>query len=174
MPYRTLVAVLAAQVLTWALPASATGRASRPRTPLPSAASPSRLAEGAAHTCARFKHGDLLCWGSNTHGQLGTGDTQHRGETPNDLEGPPVNLLGRAPIQVAAGAAHTCALLVERRLHHRAGCAHLQHRAAELHRLVPPWRQPGAGEPIAVDLCAGGLRACLRARWAGDAPLAGE
>lgn len=33
------------------------------------------IAAGAEHGCATFADGGYTCWGSNTWGQLGTGDT---------------------------------------------------------------------------------------------------
>ncbi|NMO13637.1 hypothetical protein HPC49_31185 [Pyxidicoccus fallax] len=106
-----LVALLAL-LLTWAPAASAAGKASRPRAPLPSSKRPARLAAGHSQSCAIFMGGDLLCWGENSHGQLGTGDTRYRGQTPDTLLGPPVELgTERRPIQVAVGAGYTCALL---------------------------------------------------------------
>ena len=56
----------------------------------------------------------MKCWGRNDHGQLGQGDTVSRGfevgTMGDDL--PPVDLgTGRTAIAVAAGIAHTCALL---------------------------------------------------------------
>lgn len=57
-----------------------------------------------AHTCALLTDGIVKCWGNNTYGQLGDGSTLKRDA--------PVNVLGLSrPIQqIAAGAAHTCAL----------------------------------------------------------------
>ena len=66
------------------------------------------------HTCARRVSGELKCWGLNSSGQLGLGDVQNRGDTPNDMgtKLPPVNLgIGRSTVQVVAGTDHTCARL---------------------------------------------------------------
>lgn len=66
------------------------------------------------HTCARRVSGELKCWGLNFRGQLGLGDVQNRGDTPNDMgtKLPPVNLgIGRSAVQVVAGTDHTCARL---------------------------------------------------------------
>ncbi|NMO22836.1 hypothetical protein HPC49_17135 [Pyxidicoccus fallax] len=107
-----LAALLSLSLLTWAPPAPAAGKASRPRAPLPSPSRPARLAAGYSHSCAIFTGGDLLCWGENMSGELGTGDTRFRGRKPDERLGPPVDLgPGLLPIQVAAGAGHTCALL---------------------------------------------------------------
>jgi alpha-tubulin suppressor-like RCC1 family protein len=37
------------------------------------------------HTCARLDDGTVKCWGGNGLGQLGLGDTQHRGDGPGEM-----------------------------------------------------------------------------------------
>jgi len=72
------------------------------------------LGAGTHHTCARLSDGTLKCWGWNSHGQLGLGDTQPRGDGPNEMG---VNLpavdLGPGPtaVELTAGYEHTCARL---------------------------------------------------------------
>jgi alpha-tubulin suppressor-like RCC1 family protein len=65
------------------------------------------LAAGNDHTCALLSGGSVKCWGSNDYGQLGTGDSgSGKGQaTPVAVS----NLSG--VLAVAAGEAHTCALL---------------------------------------------------------------
>ncbi|MBI5508645.1 MAG: hypothetical protein HY903_07820 [Deltaproteobacteria bacterium] len=72
------------------------------------------VAAGIFHTCVLLDDGSVKCWGGNTAGQLGQGNTRqlgdHAGEMGDDL--PPVNLgAGRTATAVAAGGEHTCALL---------------------------------------------------------------
>jgi hypothetical protein len=72
------------------------------------------LAIGAAHTCARFSNGTAKCWGWNGVGQLGLGDTDHRGDGANEMGDalPFLNVgLGRTVAQLTAGDNHTCARL---------------------------------------------------------------
>jgi alpha-tubulin suppressor-like RCC1 family protein len=41
---------------------------------------------GQYHTCARLSHGVVKCWGDNSYGMLGVGDTFTRGNDPWDME----------------------------------------------------------------------------------------
>lgn len=76
------------------------GRATvAPALRLPSA---TQVSAGWEHTCAVTHTGDVWCWGSNDHGQLGTGDTMNRA-APIQVEG----IGGIA--QVTAGSDVTCA-----------------------------------------------------------------
>jgi alpha-tubulin suppressor-like RCC1 family protein len=69
-----------------------------------------QVSAGASHTCACLTDGTVRCWGSNESGKLGypgaflVGDD----ETPASLGAVDV---GGFVVQVAAGRAHTCALL---------------------------------------------------------------
>jgi alpha-tubulin suppressor-like RCC1 family protein len=67
------------------------------------------VAAGSNHTCAVRANGAVVCWGSNGSGQLGVGDTANRIS--------PTAVLGDAgnpgpAVAVAAGDAHSCALVV--------------------------------------------------------------
>jgi alpha-tubulin suppressor-like RCC1 family protein len=71
------------------------------------------IAVGSNHSCAILENDQLKCWGLNSDGQLGQGDTLTRG-----IEGgmgdqlSPVNLgTGRTAKAVTAGDAHTCVIL---------------------------------------------------------------
>src|SRR5262245_12982480 len=72
----------------------------------------SATATGAFHNCALIDGGAVKCWGMNSAGQLGLGDTNWRGDGPNEM-GSTLGYvpLGRPAIAVSAGYMHTCALL---------------------------------------------------------------
>jgi len=74
----------------------------------------SAVAAGNDHTCTLLDGGLVKCWGRNAEGQLGLGDTASRGDMPNEMGNqlPTVSLgVGRTAVSIAAGYAHTCALL---------------------------------------------------------------
>lgn len=72
------------------------------------------VALGNGHVCAILTDNSLKCWGNNSSGQLGYGDTRSRGNASADMGD---NLLrvnlgnGRKVKAVALGNGHTCALL---------------------------------------------------------------
>ncbi len=70
------------------------------------------ITAGSGHTCALLDDGTVLCWGNNTDGRLGYGNTDRVGddETPGSVG--PVDLgAGRTATALATGWQHTCALL---------------------------------------------------------------
>ncbi|MEN9579939.1 MAG: hypothetical protein RJA70_2948 [Pseudomonadota bacterium] len=74
----------------------------------------SELVSGVNHTCALRTDGAVKCWGDNVAGQLGLGDANDRGDEAGEMgdDLPEVNLgSGRTAAALAAGGAHTCALL---------------------------------------------------------------
>ncbi len=73
------------------------------------------LVAGSAHTCALDMTGDVRCWGSNASGQLGLPGA----DVVGDNEAPawmPTVALGGPAAALAAGYAHTCALLEDQRV----------------------------------------------------------
>jgi cysteine-rich repeat protein len=73
-----------------------------------------QVAAGGGHSCAVLTGGVVKCWGGNGGGQLGLGDIETRGETPDEMGNnlPAVDLgTGRTALSVSAGNDHTCALL---------------------------------------------------------------
>ena len=72
------------------------------------------LSSRGSYTCATLTSGDLKCWGANDVGQLGLGDTNHRGDQAGEMGDalPFVNLgTGRTAKMISAGVFHTCAVL---------------------------------------------------------------
>jgi alpha-tubulin suppressor-like RCC1 family protein len=79
------------------------------------------ISAGDRHTCARLDNGQVKCWGENTAGQLGLGDTAWRGRAAGQMGDslPAVTLgTGRTATAVSAsggdsmgGNGYTCALL---------------------------------------------------------------
>ncbi|MBL8951085.1 MAG: hypothetical protein JNK82_09930 [Myxococcaceae bacterium] len=64
------------------------------------------IAAGAAHTCAVTIEGEVHCWGSNAHGELGNGvPSPTPSAAPVRVEG-----LNDKAMMVVAGRSHTCAL----------------------------------------------------------------
>jgi alpha-tubulin suppressor-like RCC1 family protein len=71
--------------------------------PVVGLAGATQVAAGTSHTCARKDDGSVLCWGSNTHGELGDGTMA--GQTM------PVAVVGLSRcVEVAVGWTHSCAL----------------------------------------------------------------
>ena len=62
------------------------------------------LASGGAHACTLTAQG-LVCWGSNSNGQLGDGSTDDSDKEVKVLE------LSKGVIALAAGEKHTCVIL---------------------------------------------------------------
>jgi uncharacterized repeat protein (TIGR01451 family) len=72
------------------------------------------IAAGTVHTCAILDDHSTRCWGGNGGGQLGLGDTSHRGDGAGEMGSalPAVDLgPGRSAVQITGGMSHTCAVL---------------------------------------------------------------
>ena len=70
-----------------------------------------------SHACS-LKEGYVKCWGLNDKGQLGLGDTDNRGDDPDEISGladvsvhEPIDEDGHLTEFIATGGQHTCALL---------------------------------------------------------------
>jgi alpha-tubulin suppressor-like RCC1 family protein len=73
-----------------------------------------QLSTGNAHICALANDGGVKCWGLNAYGNLGLGDTNKRGDQPNEMgvNLPEVDLgTGRTAVTLAGGGEHNCAIL---------------------------------------------------------------
>lgn len=73
------------------------------------------VALGLRHTCVLLARGAVKCWGDNSSGQLGLGDTDARGDQPGEIEVLPDVDLGATAVSVAAGGSSTCAVLADGR-----------------------------------------------------------
>ena len=72
------------------------------------------VAAGYYHTCVLLDNGTVKCWGFNSVGQLGYGNTTNRGHIPGTMGDslPAVNLGVRIrAISAGSSAAHSCAIL---------------------------------------------------------------
>jgi len=72
------------------------------------------ISVGIGVACALLDHGTVKCWGENTFGELGVGDTLPRGAGPNQMGDnlPSVELgTGRVATAISAGEYSACALL---------------------------------------------------------------
>ncbi|MBI3976703.1 MAG: hypothetical protein HY331_00825, partial [Chloroflexi bacterium] len=70
------------------------------------------LTAGIWHTCALLSDSAVKCWGQNNYGQLGLGDTDSRGDGPNEMgTNLPAVQLGGTAVALTAGGSHNCALL---------------------------------------------------------------
>ncbi len=74
-----------------------------------------QIAVGRNHACALLVGGSVRCWGRNSDGRLGIGSTATIGDNEVPTAVPPANI-GGAAVQIAAGGAHTCALLATGKL----------------------------------------------------------
>ena len=73
------------------------------------------IAPGQEFTCARLDNNAVKCWGLNTSGQLGQGNTTNRGVVANDIAGLPAISFGAGltPIALTSAYYHACATLVD-------------------------------------------------------------
>ena len=70
------------------------------------------IASGNFHTCAILEDGSVRCWGKNTAGQLGYGNTDIVGDDESPATAGPVPLgPGEMATAITAGQTHTCAIL---------------------------------------------------------------
>src|SRR4249919_3193349 len=70
------------------------------------------VAAGWLHTCALLDDGAVRCWGANTAGQLGYGNTNDIGDDETPGSAGPVDLgAGRKAVAISAGGNQTCAIL---------------------------------------------------------------
>eukprot|EP01083_Nonionella_stella_P280187 953061_1 len=74
---------------------------------------PMQIVAGWSHNCAVSTANKMRCWGYNFYGQLGYGDTNHRGDETNEMGAILLEIeLGTnfIPMQIVAGWSHNCAV----------------------------------------------------------------
>ncbi len=83
---------------------------------LPIAAGPVALGEkavfvaaGGLHTCVLVERGAIRCWGDNTNGQLGYGNTEDLGDDETPIDAPDVDVGEGEVVQLTTGFVHSCA-----------------------------------------------------------------
>src|SRR5690606_4814135 len=77
------------------------------------------IALGGQHTCALLENGAVKCWGDNTHGQLGQGDVDARGDGPYEMGDNLTEIrLGtdQSAVAITVGQSFSCALLIDNSL----------------------------------------------------------
>jgi alpha-tubulin suppressor-like RCC1 family protein len=79
-------------------------------TPIDLGGSVTAITAGDDFTCALLDDGSIRCWGQNTTGQLGQGNTNTIGDNELPTAGMTVDVGGSA-IQISAGGLHACAVL---------------------------------------------------------------
>jgi alpha-tubulin suppressor-like RCC1 family protein len=84
-----------------------------PAVALPAGAPIVAVAAARGRSCALRADGALHCWGDNTGGALGLGDTLARGGEPNQLAALPAIGLPGPAASIALGEMHSCAVLAD-------------------------------------------------------------
>lgn len=74
-------------------------------TPVQTITNAISVTAGEGHTCALLNDGSVMCWGSNTNGQVGDNSNALLRPTPVAVD------LDEPATMIAAGHSHTCALL---------------------------------------------------------------
>lgn len=69
-----------------------------------------QIVAGYDHTCALISGGTVRCWGTGADGRLGYGNTDDIGDDETPYSAGDVDV-GGTVVQLAAGSAHTCALM---------------------------------------------------------------
>jgi alpha-tubulin suppressor-like RCC1 family protein len=122
-----------------------------------------QIAVGDKHICALLNVGRVRCWGYNSDGQLGYGNTEALGDNPGEM--PPGNVsVGALVTQIAAGGAHTCALTSDGNVrcwgaNHRGQLGYGHSRNIGDDELPSSAGDVNVGGPVA-QLAAGGTHTC--------------
>lgn len=109
---------------------------------------------GSDHTCARTMTGEVKCWGSNSHGQIGHGSLQAKDGTVFDVVG-----LESSIKELAAGSNHNCVVTDERTVYCWGYNLYGQLGSSEGIEIATPVLVPGMDES-AVVVVAGSHHTC--------------
>lgn len=112
------------------------------------------LSAGGAHTCALLTDGTVHCWGANNSGQLGNGSRI------GQLQPVAVSGLPGVATSVAAGTAHTCALLNDGRVFCWGGNENSQLGDGTTEDRLTPVAVSGLAANV-LSLNAGGYHNCV-------------
>ena len=114
------------------------------------------VAAGGDHTCALQARGTVMCWGSNTFGQLGNNSSS------TGANGVPQLVQGIVDaVAIAAGTVHTCALLAAGTVRCWGGNHFRQLGDGTTQEKRTPVLVPGIGVGEAVGIVAGGGYTCI-------------
>jgi alpha-tubulin suppressor-like RCC1 family protein len=125
------------------------------------------ISAGDAHACAVLDNGKARCWGSNTYGQLGYGNTRTIGDDESPGSVAPVSLgPKRKALAISTGARFTCALLDDASVRCWGSGEHGELGAGNTETIGDD-EQPGSVAPVdlgpgrrALAVSAGGTHAC--------------
>jgi alpha-tubulin suppressor-like RCC1 family protein len=110
------------------------------------------LTAGYNHTCVSLSDGSTECWGDSSAGQLGNGNVAH-------MTGEHVEVSGLLqPVALTAGAAHTCALLLDATVTCWGSNSYGQLGNGTLENRYAPSAVPGLNNVI--ELAAGRFHTC--------------
>ncbi|MEM9693534.1 MAG: EGF domain-containing protein, partial [Myxococcota bacterium] len=71
------------------------------------------ISAGDEHTCALMSGGAVRCWGRGQNGRLGYGHADNIGDDEAPATAGDIDLGGQTATAIAAGGAHTCALMAD-------------------------------------------------------------
>lgn len=126
-----------------------------------------QVVAGDAHTCALINDGSVRCWGTNASGQLGSGNFTNPQVGDDEVPSAVGSVaLGAAALHLAAGDAHTCAVLADGSvrcwgsgLNGRLGYGNV---ASVGDNETPSQQAAIVFSPPAVEVAAGAAHSCAR------------
>jgi alpha-tubulin suppressor-like RCC1 family protein len=92
------------------------GVAALPDTIVDVGAKVTQISAGTLHTCALLFNGKVRCWGAGASGRLGYGNINNIGDDETPASAGDISIGGDSALAITAGGAHSCALLLTRRV----------------------------------------------------------